>query len=184
LNQTEILEKIVITIDRELIRKYNEQYFEEYPKRKKSFFMNNWKSKKKKPKELYSVLSLNDLLPINSMSYSNLKSQWGDLGVWVAKEHNLLNKNIENCIVEYRIFSENLAHKDCDNSIGGSKLLNDGLFVSSNMMTDDNYSHINPFIGGIEYDKEHPRLEIRITVINKDIKEIYSKMELHLKNFK
>ena len=172
---------ITITIDRELIKKYNKYYFKKHPKAKKSYFMNNWKTKKKKPKELYSVLSLNDILPISPPAYSKLKNQWKDFGIWLAKEYKLKNKKFTNGCIEYRLYNSGLAHNDTDNL--AAKLLNDGLLVESGMFEDDSYYFVNPFISGIEVDRLKPRLEIRISILDDEVKDIYTKMMIHIKHF-
>jgi len=133
---------------------------------------------------LYGVLSLNDLLPIDSRSYSTQKKKWGEFGVFLARLNNLENMNYKNAVVEYKIFSETKANKDIDNLVGASKVINDGLFVQSGMFKDDNYTLINPFIGSAEYNKEYPHTEIRISLIDEKIKDIYSKMQIHIDNFK
>ena len=177
------MEHITIVIDRSVVAKYNKYYFKKYTSRRKSYFMSNWKSKRKNPKELYGVLSLNDLLPIAPRTYNSLKKQWKDFGIWLAKEYKLNNKKYKNAIIEYRTFAETKAHKDNDNVIGGSKLLSDGLYVESGMFKDDSYYYINPIIGSIEYDKENPRLEIRITICDEKVKDVYEKMQKHIKHF-
>jgi len=165
------------------MKEYEEYYFKKNPRCRKSYFKNNWKNKKiKKVKYLYTVLSLNDLLPINSMVYSSLKKQWGDFGEWLASYYKLSNLNLENAVVEYRIFNETKIRKDCDNY--SAKILNDGLFSKSGMFKDDSYYFINPFISGMEYNKDNPRTEIRISIIDEEIKDIYKKLIIHINNFK
>lgn len=120
------------------------------------------------------------MLPIDSRIYKNLKSQWGEFGLWVAKQYGVNNMQIENSMVEVRVFSETKAQKDNDNIAGGHKLFSDGAFVDSKMFVDDCYLHINPFLIVCEYDKENPRYEIRITIIDNEITDVYEKMKLHL----
>lgn len=112
---------------------------------------------------MYKVISLNDLLPIDSMGYNNKKEKWGDLGKFLAKRYNMDGLEIENAMIEYIFYPETKAKSDLDNLIGASKILNDGLFVQSGMFIDDNHYHINPLLVSASYDKEHPRTEIRIT---------------------
>lgn len=143
--------------------------------------MNNWKTKKKKPVELYSVLSLNELLPISPPKYATIKKQWGDFGKWLAKEYKLTNKQFNNGIIEYRTFNETRTTKDVDNVV--AKILNDGLLVQSGMFVDDSYKFLNPYISSMEYDKEHPRLEIRISVLDTCVTDTYEKIKLHIEHF-
>jgi len=144
--------------------------------------MNNWKTEKKKPKELYSALSLNELLPINHQQYSTLKKQWGNFGIWLAKRYKLQNKQFTNGVIEYMTYNETRTTKDVDNVV--AKILNDGLLVESGMFMDDSYKFINPYISSMDYCKEHPRLEIRISVLDDDVKDTYEKLKIHMMNFK
>jgi hypothetical protein len=129
---------------------------------------------------LYKVLSLNDLLPIDSMNYSTQKKKWGDLGVFLAQHHNVDGMRIENSLVEFRFFAETKAKSDLDNLIGSSKLLSDGLFVQSEMFIDDNYNHINPLLVFAEVDKNYPHMEIRITEFDKRDIKLYEKVKIHI----
>lgn len=204
--------KYLITIDRELIHEYHLHYMKKYPKVRTLPFAKpktiklynkdktpkltkggNHKTKKQSISKkdynikdcIYGALSLNEVLVINNRIVMNQKkSQWGNLGVWIAKKYKLDKLKISNSIIEFKVFSETRAKKDCDNIIGGVKFLNDGLFVKSQMFIDDNYENINPLIITLDYDKEHPRTEIRITTFNDDIRNVYDKMDIHIENFK
>lgn len=202
----------LITIDRELIHEYHLYYMKKKPTARTLPFAKpktiklynkdgtpeltkggNQKTKKQSISKkdytikdcIYGALSLNEILIINNrITMNQKKSQWGDLGVWIAKKYKLNNLKISNSIVEFRVFSETKAKKDCDNICGGIKVLNDGLFVKSKMYVDDSYEHINPMIITLDHDKEHPRTEIRITTFNDDIRDIYNKISIHINNFK
>jgi len=171
--------KILITLNKDIFAEYEKEYFRLKPRARVFPFRKN----KTKNKELmYSVLSLNDILPIPADIYGTLKEKWGDFGVWVAKRYNVSDMNIQNSILEIRVFSETKAKKDNDNVAGGYKLFGDGFAVQSGMFIDDNYNHINPIIIGCDYDKENPRMEIRITVSEE--KDIYKKIEHHVRLWK
>ena len=134
----------------------------------------------KKSHLFYKVISLNELLPINSMSYKTTKTKWGELGTWLANKYGYNDLNLTNSLIEVKFFNETKANSDNDNSIGASKILFDGLYSKSNMFIDDNYNHINPLIVSTEYDKNNPRMEIRITTFEENIKDVYTKMNMHL----
>lgn len=169
-------EKILITIDRKLMEEYKTYYFKLNPRCRTFPFLTKGKQKK----FLYGVLSLNDLLNLDPMAVGDKKKKWKMFGVWVAQKYKLLKKGIENSTIEYVIYSETKAKKDLDNLAGGIKFLNDGLYVESKMFIDDNYNHINPLLISGEYDKEHPRTEIRITVFDSDVKDRYEKVKQHI----
>lgn len=205
-------EKILITIDRKLMWEYCQYYLKENP-RVKSFPLASkiteklynkdctpqltkggnpkTKSRKRRINELsldcmlYGSMSLNEILVIqNRMTMNGIKQKWGNFGMWLADKYNLSNKKIENSLIEVRVFGETQAKRDLDNLAAGIKFLNDGLFVKSKMYIDDNYNHINPLIIVGDYDKEHPRTEIRISVFDNDLKDIYEKNKIHIENWK
>lgn len=200
-------EKILITIDRELMSEYHKYYFKTHPTARTVWFakniteklfnkdgtpqLNNNKTQKTKSRPrkknecsiedyLYGCLSLNDLLNLDPMAVGDKKAKWKEFGVWVATYYNLHKKGIENSTVEYVIYSETKAKKDLDNLAGGIKFLNDGLYVASGMFVDDSYQHINPLLISGEYDKNHPRTEIRITIFDKGIRNRYEKIKQHI----
>ena len=204
--------KYLITITKELIHEYHLYYMEQNPKckslpfakketiklfnkngtpqltksgsqkvRKKAISKKNYKMSDC----LYGVLSLNELLVVqNRMVMNGIKHHYGDLGIWLAAKYNLSNLKLSNCMVEFRVFSETLAKKDNDNISGGIKFIGDGLFVQSGFCQDDNYMIINPLLINCDYDKLMPRTEIRISVFDDEIKDVYEKLRIHVENFK
>ena len=201
------MEKLYIELNREIMYEYFQFYKTKHPRSKTfpfstketiTLFKNGKplltpsgkqrvKRKSRKISEitkknmLYKVISLNDLLPIDSMCYKNTKTKWGELGVWLANKYGYNDLKLTNSLIEVKFFNETKANSDNDNSIGASKILFDGLYSTSGMFIDDNYKHINPLIVSTEHDKNNPRMEIRITTFNKDIKDIYTKINNHLK---
>lgn len=209
-NQLKEPQKILITLDRDIMWEYFQHYKRIKPRCRTFPFASKlryklldkngepqrtkggnikYKARSRKLSEIekenltYKPLSLNELLPIDSMAYKTLKERWGDLGKWLATENDLDEKLFSNSIVELSIFNEGRANTDADN-FGAVKTLNDGLFVQSNMFIDDNYKHINPFLICVNMDKEHPRTEIKITVLDDSIIDTYEKMKIHLELWK
>lgn len=169
-------------------RKITEKLFNKdgSPKMTKSGKSQAQKSRNRKFNEItkddmmYKVISLNDLLPIDSMGYNNKKEKWGDLGKFLAKKYDMEGLEIENAMIEYIFYPETKAKSDLDNLIGASKILNDGLFVQSGMFIDDNHYHINPLLVSASYDKEHPRTEIRITEFEDKCLTKDEKIKIHI----
>lgn len=134
---------------------------------------------------MYGVMSLNELLVIpNRIMMNAKKTTWGNLGVWIAEKYGFSDLKISNSMMEFRIYSETKALKDNDNIVAGVKLLNDGMLVKSGMYIDDNYNHINPLLINCSYDALWPRTEIRISVFEDKLKDVYEKMRIHAENFK
>jgi len=200
--------KILITIDKHIMREYMDYYFKTNP-RCKTFPFAKRKSEKKFKSDgtpdltdggnqrtkkrslskseitdddlLYSVLSLNEILVIPDRIQMNVtKEKWGLFGEWIAEKYDLSNKLYTNSVYELRVFSKTNANKDLDNLGGGIKLINDGLIVKSGFMKDDNFNFICPLLISAEVDKDNPRTEIRITLIEEDIKDIYEKTQMHI----
>jgi len=112
------------------------------------------------------------------------KTSWGELGEWIAAKYNLTKLNLSNSMMEYRVYGETKANRDLDNISAGIKFLNDGLCVKSGFYIDDNYNHINPLLIVGNYDKDEPRTEIRISVFDDKLKDVYEKMRIHIENFR
>ncbi|WP_297419429.1 hypothetical protein [Clostridium sp.] len=208
----EINNTYFITIDRELIHEYHQYYMKKHPSARSYPFAKpksvkaidkngtpiltsggNQKTKKKAVSKndytiddcLYGTMSLNELLIINNrMTMNNKKQQWGDLGIWIAKKYGLNDLQISNALTEYRVFGETNAQRDADNISAGIKMLNDGLYVKSKMFIDDNWKHINPLLITLDYDKNRPRTEIRISTFDDNVRNVYEKLKIHIENFK
>ena len=134
---------------------------------------------------LYGTMSLNELLVINDrLAMNNIKEKWGNLGEWIAKEYELDNLGISNSMIEFRVYGATKAKRDLDNIAAGIKFLNDGLLVKSGMYIDDNYLHINPLLTVGDFDKENPRTEIRISIFDDEINDVYEKLKMHIENFR
>lgn len=204
--------QFLIVIDKKTIHKFHQYYMKQHPtcrtlpfaksKIVKLFYKDGKpklsKSGKQKTKKqsvnkkdyelsdcLYGCLSLNELLVIqNRMVLNGKKHNWEELGIWLAAQYGLTDLNISNCMMEFRIFSETKANKDNDNIAGGIKFLNDGFLVKSHFCIDDNYNIINPLLINCDYDKLNPRTEIRISVFDNKVKNVYEKIAIHIDNFK
>jgi hypothetical protein len=202
----------LITINKELIHEYHQHYMKKHPtartypfaKEKTIKLFNKdgspqlTKGGKQKTKKIpiskkdytindciYGTMSLNELLIINNrMTMNGIKQKWGDFGIWLAKKFNLNDLQISNALTEYRVFGETNAQRDADNISAGIKILNDGLYVKSKMFIDDNWKYINPLLITLDFDKEHPRTEIRISTFDNNIKDVYEKLKIHIENFK
>lgn len=204
--------KYLITIDKPLIHEYHLQYLREHPKcrtlpfaKLKTINVLNkdgspklTKGGKQKTKKasinkkdyvmedcLYGVMSLNEVLIIPSrMTMNAKKDKYGSLGEWIAEKYGLSGLNISNSLMEWRVYGETKANRDLDNISAGIKFLNDGLCVKSHFYVDDNYNHINPLLIVGDYDKVNPRTEVRISVFEEKLKNVYEKMKIHAENFK
>lgn len=204
--------KILITIDREIMAEYMKYYFEKHPTAKMFPFCSKkviklfnkdgtpqltkggnqkTKSTNRPRKEIelqhldYGVLSLNELLVIpDRFMMNNLKQQWSDFGLWLSDYYDITGKMYTNAVIEVVVYGATNANRDNDNTSAGVKFLNDALFVKSKAFTDDNFKVINPLILSNDTDKNHPRTEILISLCDDEIKHRYEKLQIHINNWK
>lgn len=204
--------KILITIDRDIMAEYMKYYFKQHPTAKTFPFCSKkveklfnkdgspqltkggnhkTKSSSRHRKEIelqhldYGVLSLNELLVIpDRFMMNNLKQQWSDFGLWLSDYYGITGKMYTNAVIEVIVYGATNANRDNDNTSAGVKFLNDALFVKSKAFTDDNFKVINPLVLSNDTDKNHPRTEILISLCNDDIKHRYDKLQIHINNWR
>ena len=93
---------------------------------------------------------------------NNLKQKWKDFIVWFIEENGLTNYKIEKCEITFISYFNTRSRKDCDNYC--PKFLLDGL-VCSGFIVDDDSLHVCSLTLKCEYDKNNPRTEIIINII-------------------
>lgn len=149
-NITEIKQYILI-FDDDILNKYLDHYFKVYPKRSK------------KPIKTPLHPSINEWFIMQRPQMNQYKQQWKDFTKWVVKYYGYENLGIANCTITYKFYYGNKRRMDNDNRT--PKFTNDGL-VESGMLIDDDYSHLNPLILWGGYDKQKPRMEIIIDIVD------------------
>lgn len=92
-----------LRIDREMLDKYTELYFKEYPRRRKI------------PIAEPFVMSLNKYLVLHKDARNEYKQNWCDLIYVAAKEQGLLGLNIERCRVKVTYVFGDKRRSDLDN---------------------------------------------------------------------
>ena len=150
--------KIIITQND--VDAYNEQYFKEHPKAKKEKI-----SKPQHP-------SLNWYMTANNMQVNSVKQAWKDLVGLILSKYDLIDYGIEKCHITYTtFFKENRTH-DLDNIT--PKFILDG-FVDSGFILKDDCRHILSLTTIGKYDKENPRIEFDIEVLERKGENKYEK---------
>jgi Holliday junction resolvase RusA-like endonuclease len=91
-----------------------------------------------------------------------LKQQWGDFTKWIVNKYNYENLHIEKAKITFTYYFPTKARHDADNMT--PKFFMDGL-TESGMIIDDDFKHIETLIVKGGYDKENPRMEVLIEII-------------------
>lgn len=139
-----------ITIDRACIDKYADRYFTEHPRATKM------------PIPYPYHESINKWMIMKRPQMNCLKQKWKDFIVWLVDTNGLTNKKIQCCDIEQRVFFPTNRRHDIDNTV--PKFILDGL-VESGLIEDDDSLHIKHLIMSCGVDKDNPRTELIITIL-------------------
>lgn len=145
------MNKIKIIIDNEIVEKYLNYYFDLYPKRKVD------------PVKLFPP-SMNTFMTYKRPQANSVKQKYKEYAEWLASYFGIANIMLENANIKYKFFYGDKRRRDIDNLMICPKFFNDG-FVNAGIFIDDDGKHLGLQIDRIEYDKDHPRIEIEITEI-------------------
>lgn len=142
--------KLNITINEDIIKKYNQYYFKKYPKRRVPPIKNPIPP------------SLNQWMIMKRPQMNNEKQKWKEFIVWLINYYQLQNKQIKKAIITFTYFFKTRRRHDADNYTPKNVL--DG-FTESGLLIDDDFSHIEMLCIKGGYDKKNPRTEIEIQCI-------------------
>lgn len=143
--------KICIVFDNDCVDRYNKFWFDTHPRSKQLRI--------KAPQHP----SLNTYYKGNYRAANALKQTWKDFVIWRVRDLGLDGMNIDKCVVEYNTYFKTDRRHDPDNI--SPKFVFDG-FVEAGLLTDDDYKHITSLITKCGVDKDNPRMEFLITIIN------------------
>lgn len=93
---------------------------------------------------------------------NDLKQKWKDFIVFVVNKYEYNDLLIDKATIMFKIYKSTKRRFDTDNY--SPKFIMDGL-VESKIIVDDDCRHINPLIIYGGYDKDNPRTEIYIKII-------------------
>ena len=138
-------EEIKIIINKEILAKYYEYYFNKYPKRKKA--------------NITSPIppSLNEWMVMPRFKMNARKQAWKEFGAWTVKYYNLENRKLDKCKIVIEYFFPTKHRHDADNFT--PKNLFDS-FTVSGLLIDDDFDHVESLTIKGNYSKEDPRTEI------------------------
>lgn len=149
--------KILIVINKKILEEYYTYYFKKYPKRKK------------KPIDKPIPPSLNKWMVMKRPQMNNEKQVWKEFIVWLINRYNLNNLKINKAIMTFTYYFDSHRRHDADNYT--PKNIMDG-FTESGLLIDDDLDHIKMLCIQGDYDKENPRTEILIEVLQESDKEL------------
>lgn len=142
--------KILLTIDNDVLSRYNEYYFSVHTKAKKVPIANPYHE------------SINVWMIMKRPKMNAVKGKWKAMMKWFIEEQGYANLLIEKCEITQRVFYPNNRRHDIDNSV--PKFILDGL-VEGKMIADDDCKHITKLILECSTDIEHPRTELEFTIL-------------------
>lgn len=140
---------IKIVIDKDVLEKYKDFYFEKYPKRRVF------------PIKKIIPPSFNYFTSMKRIVQNSLKQQYKEFSVWLANYYNIADLNLNKAKITYTFFFKDRRRRDFDNLLLTPKLINDG-FVTANVLVDDNGENLKIEFEHFQYDKNNPRVEMKI----------------------
>lgn len=139
-----------LILDNNVLEKYNKYYFSLYPKRKKV------------PIERPLLPSINVWMIMQRPAMNNLKQIWKDFCKWWVNELGYQNYKLEKFEMTFITYMPTRRRSDPDNM--SPKFIMDG-FTESGFIIDDDGSHLKALTLKTDYDKENPRTEIYVKIL-------------------
>lgn len=141
---------IKLVIDDEVLRKYNQYYFNKYPKRKKI------------PIEKPVHPSTNVWMRLQRPAMNNLKQAWKEFCIWFINDLGYQNYKLDKYEMTFTIYMPTRRRSDPDNI--SPKFIMDG-FTEAGFIIDDDGSHLKALTLKTDYDKNHSRTEIEVVIL-------------------
>jgi Holliday junction resolvase RusA-like endonuclease len=143
------MECIKIVIDRDVLDKYYEEYFEKYSRRKK------------KPIDRPFPPSLNRFIAMKRIQQNDIKQKYKEFSIWLASFYKIANLHLDKAKIIYQFYFQDRRRRDMDNLVLTPKFFQDG-FVVAGVLVDDSGDILEIEFGSFKYDRINPRVEIII----------------------
>lgn len=124
----------------------------------------------KKPIENPYHPTINQWMIMKRPMMNALKQKWKDFICWFIDNQGYSNLHIEKCEMEFITYYKTNRRHDIDN--GTPKFLLDG-FSESGFIVDDDSKHITKLTMECYVDKENPRTEITVNILDQRRKRNY-----------
>ena len=143
-----------LVIDQAVVDKYNAYYFTQHPRAKKP------------PIDRPIMPSLNQIMILQRIQIASLKAKYKEFGMWFIKSLGYENLQLDKFEMFLHVCMPTKRRFDLDNAVGAIKLLADS-FTETGFIIDDNSSHMTKLTITGEVDKDNPRTEIIIDVVDR-----------------
>lgn len=143
-------ESILLTIDNDVLARYDEHYFSIHTKAYKRPIPHPYHE------------SINVWMIMKRPAMNALKQKWKDFIRWLVDEQGYSNLHISKCEINQTVYYPNNRRHDVDNST--PKFIIDGL-VGSGMILDDDSEHLTKLTLECKTDIKNPRTEILIKLL-------------------
>lgn len=145
------MKEIKLVLDNDVLERYNEYYFKNHPRARK------------KPIEKPRHPSINVWCILPRIQMNDLKQKWKDFGVWWIKDLGLDGMMLDNFEVIQTVYFDSKRRSDIDNFTG--KFIHDS-WSEARFIVDDDYRHFKSLTMKCDYDKEYPRTEFIVRILD------------------
>ena len=139
-----------LILDQSVLDKYNQYYFKKYPKRHKI------------PIERPIHPSTNTWMILQRQAMNTLKQTWKDFIIWWINDLEYQDYKLDKYEMIFTIYMPTKRRSDPDNM--SPKFIMDG-FTESGFIIDDDGAHLKALTIKTDYDKENPRTEIYVKIL-------------------
>jgi Holliday junction resolvase RusA-like endonuclease len=145
------MNSIKLVIDNKVLDEYNKYYFLCHPK-----------ARVVRIKEPYHP-SINKWMIMQRQAMNDTKQRWKDFMCWFIEYCGYKDLRIAECEMIFTTYFKTTIRHDVDNTV--PKFLLDGL-AESGFIIDDDSKHLTSLTLKCDYDKDNPRTEIEIKILN------------------
>lgn len=141
-----------LVLDQKVLDGYNTYYFKKYPRRSKA------------PIEHPYHESINKWFVMQRPQMNALKQKWKEFCIWWIETLGYTNLKLDQFEMTFTTYMPTKRRIDPDNTT--PKFILDGL-SESGLIIDDDGKHLRSLTLKTDYDKERPRTEINIKILDK-----------------
>ena len=142
-----------LVIDNTILDEYSSYYFKRHPRARK------------KPIEHPYHPSINVWMVLPRIQMNDLKQKWKDFVVWWIKKLGYSNLMLDKVEMTSIVYMPTRRRADTDNTC--PKAILDG-FTEAGFWVDDDGKHLTSLTLKVDYDKDNPRTEFYIKVLDSD----------------
>jgi Holliday junction resolvase RusA-like endonuclease len=147
------VEEIKLIIDDALLDEYADYYFKKHPRARKKPIEKPWHP------------SINQWMILPRIQMNALKQKWKDFGVWWIEKLGYTDMMLRSFDMTFTVFRNTRRRVDPDNCC--PKMILDS-FTESGFIVDDDGKHLHSLTLKTDYDKEYPRTEILVRILDEE----------------